>query len=61
MNRESNDFAAYRFTPRQARDVSYFYPGRHFKPAHKSHGIGWAIACIAAVVLVGYLLSKGVV
>lgn len=60
MNHESNDFAAYRFTQRTARDVSYYYPGRHYKPAHKSHGFRWAIACLMASVLIGYLLSQGV-
>jgi hypothetical protein len=55
-----NEFADQRFPQRMARDVSYYYPGRHFKPAHKSHGIGWALACIAAVALVGYLLSRSV-
>lgn len=31
---EETDFAAHRFTQRTARDVSYYYPGRHYKPEH---------------------------
>lgn len=60
MNHESNDFAGYRFTPRTARDVSYYYAGRHFKPEHHKFPWGWAVVLLAGVVLCAWLASQGV-
>ncbi len=59
MNHESTDFAAYRFSQRTARDVSYYYPGRHFKPEHESHvmqAVRW-IVCLAAAAAVGAMCA----
>lgn len=51
--REETDFAAWRFPQRMARDVSYYYPGRHYKPEHH---VPWrAAVCVLAAGLIGWL------
>lgn len=62
MNHETTEFAAQRFAPRQARDYSYFIPGRTFNDAHEWRVWVWLrnAACLACAFAIGAMLAQGV-
>ncbi len=55
---EETEFAGHRFPQRLARDVSYYYPGRHYRPEHR---FPWRGAlCFAGFAVIWLVLYLGV-